>query len=126
LTAYFLVLDYILLVSFGRAVPFLRLILPISILGVGDPRSYDVNMVNLASVSEDPKPNPARQSTVPGLEHITLEAPGEDEFSTSVYGSRFAAEDLPSKEMPEKEMPKEIAYRMIKDELSLDGNPMLK
>jgi hypothetical protein len=28
--------------------------------------------------------------------------------------------------MPEREMPKEIAYRMIKDELSLDGNPMLK
>jgi glutamate decarboxylase len=67
-----------------------------------------------------------RSSVVPGLEHISLEAPGEDEFSTSVYGSRFAAEDLPSHEMPEKEMPKEIAYRMIKDELSLDGNPMLK
>ncbi|ETN37940.1 glutamate decarboxylase [Cyphellophora europaea CBS 101466] len=66
-----------------------------------------------------------RSSIVPGLEHISLEAPGEDEFSTSVYGSRFAAEDLPSHEMPEKEMPKEIAYRMIKDELSLDGNPML-
>ncbi|KAK3397435.1 pyridoxal phosphate-dependent transferase [Sordaria brevicollis] len=27
--------------------------------------------------------------------------------------------------MPEDEMPKEVAYRMIKDELSLDGNPML-
>lgn len=67
-----------------------------------------------------------RSSIVPGLEHISLEPPGEDEFSTSVYGSRFAAEDLPSHEMPEKEMPKEIAYRMIKDELSLDGNPMLK
>jgi glutamate/tyrosine decarboxylase-like PLP-dependent enzyme len=67
-----------------------------------------------------------RASIVPGLEHISLEPPGEDEFSTSVYGSRFAAEDLPSHEMPEKEMPKEIAYRMIKDELSLDGNPMLK
>ncbi len=26
----------------------------------------------------------------------------------------------------EGEMPKEVAYRMIKDELSLDGNPMLK
>lgn len=66
-----------------------------------------------------------RTSIVPGLEHISLEPPGEDEYSTSVYGSRFAAEDLPAHEMPEKEMPKEIAYRMIKDELSLDGNPML-
>ena len=35
------------------------------------------------------------------------------EFTTSVYGSRFAAEDLPKLEMPEKEMPKEVAYRMI-------------
>ena len=67
-----------------------------------------------------------RTSVVPGLEHISLEPPGEDEFSTSVYGSRFAGEDLPSLEMPEKEMPKEVAYRMIKDELTLDGNPMLK
>lgn len=90
-------------------------------------------MVHLASVSspqEGPEggfklPN-RRKSTVPGLEHIALEAPGEDEYSTSIYGSSFAAQDLPSHEMPEKEMPKEIAYRMIKDELSLDGNPMLK
>lgn len=50
----------------------------------------------------------------------------EDRFTTSVYGSKFAAEDLPKHEMPEGEMPKEVAYRMIKDELSLDGNPMLK
>lgn len=50
----------------------------------------------------------------------------DDSFTTTVYGSRFAAEDLPTHEMPEKEMPKEVAYRMIKDELSLDGNPMLK
>ncbi|MBE3043421.1 hypothetical protein IMZ48_12790, partial [Candidatus Bathyarchaeota archaeon] len=40
--------------------------------------------------------------------------------------SRFAAEDLPKDEMPEGEMPKEVAYRLIKDELSLDGNPILK
>ncbi|KAK0634491.1 pyridoxal phosphate-dependent transferase [Bombardia bombarda] len=49
----------------------------------------------------------------------------EDSFTTSVYGSRFAAADLPRHEMPENEMPKEVAYRMIKDELSLDNNPML-
>ena len=39
---------------------------------------------------------------------------GDNEFTTSVYGSRFAAMDLPRHEMPEDEMPKEIAYRMIK------------
>jgi glutamate decarboxylase len=90
-------------------------------------------MVHLAGMQPKAKANKQqeanvqrRTSIVPGFEHISLEAPGDDEFSTSVYGSRFAAEDLPSHEMPEKEMPKDIAYRMIKDELSLDGNPMLK
>ncbi|KAM7216874.1 glutamate decarboxylase [Rhypophila decipiens] len=56
--------------------------------------------------------------------HLQL-ANDEDNFVSSVYGSRFAGADLPRHEMPEKEMPKEVAYRMIKDELSLDGNPML-
>lgn len=88
-------------------------------------------MVHLAQIKNDSEvlsqtSRGKRASLVPGLEHISLEAPSPDEFSTSVYGSRFASEDLPSIELPEKEMPKEIAYRMIKDELSLDGNPMLK
>ncbi|KAF5672463.1 glutamate decarboxylase [Fusarium heterosporum] len=50
----------------------------------------------------------------------------QDEFTTSVYGSRFAGMDLPRHRMPEGEMPRDIAYRMIKDDLSLDNNPMLK
>lgn len=88
-------------------------------------------MVHLASVKNDSEiktlaQQGKRMSIVPGLEHISLEAPGPDEFSSSVYGSKFASEDLPAHELPEKEMPKEVAYRMIKDELSLDGNPMLK
>ncbi|PQE29469.1 glutamate decarboxylase protein [Rutstroemia sp. NJR-2017a WRK4] len=64
---------------------------------------------------------------VEGVEKLTM-APStqEDLFTTSVYGSKFAAEDLPKHEMPEGEMPKEVAYRMIRDDLSLDGNPMLK
>jgi len=33
---------------------------------------------------------------------------------------------MPSDELPCDEMPKETAYRMIKDDLVLDGNPMLK
>lgn len=49
-----------------------------------------------------------------------------EQLMTSVYASRFAAQDLPKHEMPEGGMPKEVAYRMIKDETSLDGNPMLK
>lgn len=63
----------------------------------------------------------------PALKKVHLQlANDEDRFTTSVYGSKFAAADLPRHEMPEDEMPKEVAYRMIKDELSLDGNPMLK
>lgn len=57
--------------------------------------------------------------------HLSL-SEQDDTFTTSVYGSRFARADLPKHEMPDSEMPKEVAYRMIKDELSLDGNPMLK
>ena len=49
-----------------------------------------------------------------------------DSFTTSVYSSRFAVADLPRHTMPDNEMPKEVAYQMIKDELSLDGNPILK
>ncbi|KAJ5937036.1 hypothetical protein N7466_003486 [Penicillium verhagenii] len=45
---------------------------------------------------------------------------------TNVYGSRFASEHMPCEELPYDEMPKETAYRMIKDDLVLDGNPMLK
>lgn len=81
-------------------------------------------MVHLASIPHDGKID---QPLVKGLEKLTIAAtPDNDSFTTTVYGSRFAAEDLPKYEMPEKEMPKEVAYRMIKDDLSLDGNPMLK
>ena len=80
-------------------------------------------MVHLASVPND---KAANAPPVKGMEDLKLESNDEeDEVTASVYGSRFAAECLPKHEMPEKEMPKEIAYRMIKDDLSLDGNPML-
>lgn len=49
-----------------------------------------------------------------------------DNYTTTVYGSKYAQEHLPKHTMPEHEMPREVAYRMIKDELSLDGNPKLK
>ncbi|KAI1506734.1 glutamate decarboxylase [Biscogniauxia marginata] len=79
-------------------------------------------MVHLVSI-----PKESETSGLPeAVKKISLQLSNEeDSFTTSVYGSKFAAEDLPKHEMPEGEMPKEIAYRMIKDELSLDGNPML-
>ncbi|KAL2009675.1 hypothetical protein VTN00DRAFT_5482 [Thermoascus crustaceus] len=79
-------------------------------------------MVHLATVKND---SDLIDPTIKRFDTISLDPPGEDDFSTSVYGSRFAAEELPSSEMPEREMPRDVAYRMIRDELSLDGNPML-
>jgi len=79
-------------------------------------------MVHLAAVRRDSLAPPF----VKRVDTISLEEPKEHDFYSSVYGSRFAAEELPMFEMPENEMPKEVAYRMIKDDLSLDGNPMLK
>ena len=74
-------------------------------------------MVHLNTVKND--------SQLPDIQSLNLNSE-DDEFSSTVYGSRFAAEDLPAHELPEKEMPKDIAYRMIKDELTLDGTPVLK
>ncbi|EPE29920.1 PLP-dependent transferase [Glarea lozoyensis ATCC 20868] len=80
-------------------------------------------MVHLASI---PTNKDIGKPLVEGMEKLKVaEQSDQDQFTTSVYGSRFASEDLPKHEMPETEMPKEVAYRMIKDDLSLDGNPML-
>ena len=78
-------------------------------------------MVHLSSVASD---EAAQKPLVEGLEKIKFET-DEDDQTVSVYGSRYAAQELPAHEMPEEQMPKEVAYRMIKDDLSLDGNPML-
>jgi glutamate decarboxylase len=48
-----------------------------------------------------------------------------DDYTATVYGSRYAEEDLPRHEMPDKEMPPSVAYRLIKDDLTLDGTPTL-
>ncbi|KAJ3021707.1 hypothetical protein HKX48_007993 [Thoreauomyces humboldtii] len=42
-----------------------------------------------------------------------------------VYGSSYSREPIPRFEMPEGEMPPRTAYQFIKDELALDGNPVL-
>jgi glutamate decarboxylase len=82
-------------------------------------------MVHLNAIAKD---HEIDQPLVKGMEKLEINnsAMNNDTFTTTIYGSRFAAEDLPKYEMPECEMPKEVAYRMIKDDLSLDGNPMLK
>lgn len=50
-------------------------------------------------------------SLVPSPEHMQI---GEDEFTSSVYGSRYASTDIPKHEMPEDEMPRDVAHRLIK------------
>ncbi|OLN95230.1 Glutamate decarboxylase 4 [Colletotrichum chlorophyti] len=88
-------------------------------------------MVHLATVNTPPDSGSDESSAslskvMKTLKNVQLQLADHDDcYTTSVYGSRFANQDLPKSEMPENEMPKEVAYRMIKDELSLDGNPML-
>ncbi|CAO3653715.1 unnamed protein product [Mucor hiemalis] len=48
-----------------------------------------------------------------------------DSVGTTIYGTRWASQDIPRFEMPEEEMPSNVAYRLIKDDLALDGNPAL-
>jgi glutamate decarboxylase len=79
-------------------------------------------MVHLNRVTTDAD---LAKPLVPGLDHIKLAEPDADEVSASVYGSRFASQGLPHGEMPDGEMPRDVAYRLIKDHLSLDGNPTL-
>ena len=100
---------------------------PVPVAVVPDsPRAPDTvaTMVHLAGIPHEEEIN---QDIVKAVKKVHLQlANDEDCFTTSVYGSKFAAADLPKHEMPEGEMPKDVAYRMIKDDLSLDGNPMLK
>lgn len=81
-------------------------------------------MVHLSHI---PNPEELEKNLVQEVKKVHLDlAENNDDFATSVYGSKFAIEDLPRHEIPDEEMPRDVAYRMIKDELSLDGNPMLK
>jgi len=73
-------------------------------------------MVHLAAVpSVQADAQPDESSVAHSLEKLKLDYLAQDDsFTTTVYGSKYAALDLPKYEMPENEMPKEVAYRMIK------------
>ena len=45
-----------------------------------------------------------------------------EELIAPVYGSEFSADTLPKYRMPEDDMPPRDAYRLVHDELMLDGN----
>jgi glutamate decarboxylase len=85
-------------------------------------------MPHLASVVNAAAARAAAEKAglLPKFEDFSLGPASEDEFTASVYGSKFAAADIPKHEMPEGEMPRDVAYRLIKDDLTLDGVPTLK
>jgi glutamate decarboxylase len=69
-------------------------------------------MVHLSAI---PTEKEVSTPVLEGLDKLGFELGKEDDhFAASVYGSRYAACELPRHEMPEKEMPREVAYRMIK------------
>ncbi|EHK16091.1 uncharacterized protein TRIVIDRAFT_217152 [Trichoderma virens Gv29-8] len=92
-------------------------------------------MVHLSAISRSGSATPSNQGGAPSslapekplhksLSQVKLSSYA-DEFTTSVYGSQFAGQDLPKHCMPDGAMPKDVAYHMIKDHLSLDNNPKL-
>ena len=85
-------------------------------------------MVQLSAIPERPAQTDGKAADdKEGRKKIHMElADSVGEFTTSVYGSKFAEEDLPTTQMPDDMMPRDIAYRLIKDDLSLDSNPKLK
>ncbi len=64
-------------------------------------------MVHLSKVTKDAEADNL------SLKKLEINDAIHNEYTTSVYGSRFAAQDLPKLEMPEQEMPRDVAYRLI-------------
>lgn len=50
---------------------------------------------------------------------------GQEGLSASTYSNRYFREEVPKYALPEESMSAEVAYRLIRDELNLDGNPDL-
>ncbi|KAL4786586.1 pyridoxal phosphate-dependent transferase [Aspergillus varians] len=74
-------------------------------------------MVNLSRVKHESSSHRARRST--------RDSSVQSSEYAGVYGTKYAAEELPHYVMNERGMPADVAHRLISDELSLDGNPLL-
>jgi glutamate decarboxylase len=48
-----------------------------------------------------------------------------DSVHTPTYSDRYFVQDVPKRRLPDGPMPADAAYRLISDELNLDGNPAL-
>jgi glutamate decarboxylase len=75
-------------------------------------------MVTLSRVSQESSSHRQRRE-IRDISVQTTEYAG-------VYGTKYAAEELPLYVMNDNGMPPDVAEQMIRDELSLDGNPLLK
>ena len=81
-------------------------------------------MVHLACIPNDKGDN---ENLAEEVERLAFNATTQNNASNvSIYGSIYSTQQVPMYEIPDNELPKEVAYRMIKDDLSLDGNPVLK
>ncbi|KNG45314.1 glutamate decarboxylase [Stemphylium lycopersici] len=82
--------------------------------------------INRVATSKEISEEQAQFQEIAAATTIDLSPEDEaDDFTATVYGSKYAAEDLPRHVMPDREMPPAVAYRMIKDDLTLDGTPTL-
>ncbi|GAA5838998.1 hypothetical protein JCM11251_007849 [Rhodosporidiobolus azoricus] len=61
--------------------------------------------------------------TVPADSRVHDKPTEDDHVSSTIYGSRQAAEGIPRFEMGEQEMTSQLAGQLIRDELLMDGNP---
>jgi len=65
-------------------------------------------MVHLNRVATDHEVKAAKE-LVGGISKFTLAVEDEpDDYTATVYGSKYAAEDLPRHEMPDREMPPHV------------------
>ncbi len=56
---------------------------------------------------------------------VPLDELGDDRSLVPTYANRGLSESVPRYELPEHSMEPDVAYQLIHDELSLDGNPTL-
>jgi glutamate decarboxylase len=75
-------------------------------------------MVNLSRVTEESSSHRERRET--------RDVSVQDSQYAGVYGTQYAAEELPLYVMNQHGMPPDVAHQLVRDELSLDGNPLLK
>ncbi|KAL2870143.1 pyridoxal phosphate-dependent transferase [Aspergillus lucknowensis] len=74
-------------------------------------------MVNLSRVTQESHTHRSRREKRDTSVQSTQYA--------GIYGTRYAAEELPLYVMNQHGMPADVAHQLVRDELSLDGNPLL-